>query len=153
MSKMNFPFITTLRYAFESQFYLVFVIDFCAGGELFFHLRNLKRLSEEHAKFYFAQLCLSLEYIHKNGIIYRDIKPENVLLTLDGYLQLTDFGLSKPTQDSREPSYSFCGSPEYMAPEMLLRAGHNNMVDYYCLGALLYEMVAGIPPFYSRNYI
>lgn len=93
-----------------------------------------------------------LQYLHGQGVIYRDVKPENVLFGLDGYLQLSDFGLSKPLEDTRDPTYSFCGSPEYMAPEMLLKQGHNAMVDFYCLGALLYEMVFGLPPFYCGDY-
>ena len=89
-------------------------------------------------------------YLHQVGIIYRDIKPENILVDIDGHIRIADFGLSK-IQTEDEYAYSFCGSPEYMAPEMLLKTGHNYQVDHYCLGALLYELVTGLPPFYSRN--
>ena len=94
---------------------------------------------------------MAIEELHKYGIVYRDIKPENILLDLDGYIRLSDFGLAKPNMDREETAYSFCGSPEYMSPEMLMRNGHNFMVDIYCLGALLYEFICGSPPFYSRN--
>lgn len=89
--------------------------------------------------------------MHENNIIYRDIKPENIFLDLDGHVRVGDFGLSKPDMDENEFAYSFCGSPEYMAPEMLLKLGHTYPVDFYCLGALLYELVTGLPPFYSHN--
>lgn len=145
------PFLSKLHFSFETSHYLVFVMEYCQGGELFFHLRKLKRLNETMAKFFFVQVCLAIDYLHRKNVVYRDIKPENILVDLDGYLQLSDFGLSKPNMDSDDMAYSFCGSPEYMAPEMLKKSGHNYMVDCYCLGALLYEFVTGLPPFYSRN--
>lgn len=103
------------------------------------------------ARFYFAEICLGIEYLHDRCIIYRDIKPENILLDHEGHIRVGDFGLSKPDMDINEFAYSFCGSPEYMAPEMLLKVGHTYTVDYYCLGALLYELVTGLPPYYSHN--
>lgn len=126
-------------------------MEFCPGGELFYHLRRLKRLPEASARIYFIELCLGIRYLHKNNIIYRDIKPENILLDIDGHLKIADFGLAKPEMDKLGLAHSFCGSPEYMAPEMLLKQGHNESVDIYCLGALLYELIVGIPPFYSRD--
>lgn len=92
-----------------------------------------------------------MAYLHSQHIVYRDIKPENILLDLQGHLLLSDFGLSKPGMTPDDFAYSFCGSPEYMAPEMLMKSGHNYLVDCYCLGALLYELVTGLPPFYSHN--
>jgi serine/threonine protein kinase len=89
--------------------------------------------------------------LHEKNIIYRDIKPENIFLDHEGNIRIGDFGLSKPNMDVNEFAYSFCGSPEYMAPEMLLKVGHTYTVDYYCLGALLYELVTGLPPYYSQN--
>ena len=151
MISVENDFVTPLHCAFETRFYIAFVLEYCAGGELFYHLRKLHRLSEADAKFYFVEICIGMAYLHSKGIVYRDIKPENILLDLSGHLLLSDFGLSKPNMNPENFAYSFCGSPEYMAPEMLLKTGHNFMVDCYCLGALLYELVTGLPPFYSHN--
>ncbi|CAD8095638.1 unnamed protein product [Paramecium primaurelia] len=151
MVNMNNEFITPLHFAFETKYYIAFVLDYCAGGELFYHLRKLKRLTEEDAKYYFVEICIGMAYLHSKNIVYRDIKPENILLDLNGHLLLSDFGLSKPNMSNEDLAYSFCGSPEYMAPEMLMKSGHNYLVDCYCLGALLYELVTGLPPFYSHN--
>lgn len=90
-------------------------------------------------------------YLHQQNIIYRDLKPENLLINYDGHVKIADFGLSKANMNEREVTYSFCGSTEYMPPEMILREGHSFGVDFYTLGALLYELVTGLPPFYSRN--
>jgi serine/threonine protein kinase len=127
-------------------------MDFCAGGELFYHLHNVGRLNEEQAKFYFAEIVLAIEYLHGHNIIYRDLKPENVLLDLDGHVKLADFGLSKQGIDLNHLTYSFCGSPEYMSPEMLQQQGHTLTVDFYSIGALIYEMMFGLPPHYSTNH-
>ena len=102
-------------------------------GELFFHLRKAKRFPEARAKFYIAEIILAIEYLHKNGIIYRDLKPENILLADDGHLKLTDFGLSKQGIFKDEKTYSFCGTPEYLAPEILLGLGHDKAVDWWSL--------------------
>lgn len=108
-------------------------------------------MNESQAKFYFAEILLGLEYIHSKGIVYRDLKPENVLLDIDGHLKLADFGLSKILPSIASLTNSFCGSPEYMSPEMLLGYGHGFAVDYYSLGAILFEMLTGLPPFYSLD--
>lgn len=126
-------------------------MDFCAGGEFFCLLKRKKRIREDDARIYFIELCLGIDYLHRRNIIYRDIKPENILLDLEGHLKIADFGLAKPNMDESIMAYSFCGSPEYMAPEMLRKNGHNYCVDLYCLGTFLYELVVGIPPFYSTN--
>ncbi|CAD8089331.1 unnamed protein product [Paramecium sonneborni] len=151
MYNLNHPFIVKMQYAFESRRYLVFVLEYCSGGELFYLLRKVKRMSEEEAFFYFAEICLGMKNLHDNNIIYRDIKPENILIDFDGHIRIADFGLSKPHMENEDVAYSFCGSPEYMAPEMLLKQGHTLQLDLYCLGALLYELITGLPPFYSRN--
>ena len=138
--------------AFQTSDKLFFVLDYCAGGELFFHLGKVGRFPEERAKFYAVQIILALEYVHSLDIIYRDLKPENVLLDQQGNVRLTDFGLSKEgVHHHSSGANSFCGTPEYIAPEVLLRQGHGRAVDWWSLGALLFEMVTGLPPFYSRN--
>jgi hypothetical protein len=146
------PYIVGLTMAFQTADKLFFVLDYCAGGELFFHLGKMGRFPEDRAKFYAAQITLALEYVHKLGVIYRDLKPENVLLDDKGNIRLTDFGLSKEgVRGHSSGASSFCGTPEYIAPEVLKRQGHGRAVDWWSLGALSYEMISGLPPFYSRN--
>ena len=125
------------------------VTDFCPGGELFFHLHNIGRFTEDQARFYFCEIVLALEYLHEQKIIFRDLKPENTLIDLDGHLKLVDFGLAKEDHGSR--LHSFCGSHEYLSPEMLKRAGYNRCVDFYSLGSFLYEMLTGLPPFWDKD--
>ncbi|CAD8198047.1 unnamed protein product [Paramecium pentaurelia] len=151
MTVLDHPFIIKLEYAFESKNFIIFVLEFCSGGELFWQLRQVKRMTEYQARFYFTEICLAMFYLHSLSIVYRDIKPENILIDIDGHIRIADFGLSKPNMSEEDYAYSFCGSPEYMAPEMLLKIGHNVQVDHYCLGALLYELVTGLPPYYSRD--
>lgn len=182
MSYVKHPYIVSLRFAFQSPKTLYFVLDYCAGGELFFHLGRAGRFSEHRARWYAAQLVLALEHLHSLSIIYRDLKPENVLLDKDGYLKLSDFGLSKEGVSDNSSAHSFCGqstqrggrvqcgmggssplnacmppnsrlilflflhsgTPEYLAPEILQRAGHGRAADWWSLGALVYEMLTGV---------
>ncbi|CAE7710516.1 pkgB [Symbiodinium microadriaticum] len=149
---VHHPFIVGLNMAFQTADKLFFVLDYCAGGELFFHLGRMGRFPEVQARFYTAQITLAIEYVHGLDIIYRDLKPENVLLDHRGNVRLTDFGLSKEgVSDDSSGANSFCGTPEYIAPEVLLRQGHGRAVDWWSTGALLYEMLSGLPPFYSRS--
>jgi len=149
---VNHPFIVGLKMAFQSKDKLYFVLDYCAGGELFFHLGKLGKFPEPRACFYAAEIVLAISYVHELGIIYRDLKPENVLLDAKGHVRLTDFGLSKEgINNSSSGATSFCGTPEYLAPEILNRQGHGRAVDWWSLGALLYEMLTGLPPFYCRD--
>ena len=152
LNKLNCPFLADLICAFESENFLNFLMEYYPGGELFFHLKKLK-FTEEIAKFYFAQIIFSLEFLHSQKILYRDLKPENLILDLYGYIRLTDFGLCKRGLEERELTHSFCGSPEYMAPEIINHTGHSYTVDFYTLGALLYEFTTGLPPYYSKNPI
>jgi len=152
LGNVNHPFIVGLRMAFQSKDKLYFVLDYCAGGELFFHLSKVGKFPEQRAAFYAAEIVLALSYIHAMDIIYRDLKPENVLLDAKGHVRLTDFGLSKEgISSSSSGATSFCGTPEYLAPEILNREGHGRAVDWWSLGALLYEMLTGLPPFYCRD--
>jgi len=146
------PFIVSMNMAFQSKDKLYFVLDYCAGGELFFHLGKLGKFPEPRAAFYAAEIVLAISYVHELDIVYRDLKPENVLLDAMGHVRLTDFGLSKEgISNSSSGANSFCGTPEYLAPEILNRQGHGNAVDWWSLGALLYEMLTGLPPFYCRD--
>jgi len=149
---VHHPFIVGLNMAFQSKDKLYFVLDYCAGGELFFHLSKVGKFPEPRAGFYAAEIVLAIEYVHELDIIYRDLKPENVLLDARGHVRLTDFGLSKEGISScSSGASSFCGTPEYLAPEILNRKGHGRAVDWWSLGALLYEMLSGLPPFYCRD--
>jgi len=152
LSLVNHPFIMKLHFAFQTDDKLFFVLDYCAGGELFFHLSRHRRFPEKFARFYSAELLLALAHCHENGIIYRDLKPENVLLDSEGHVKLGDFGLAK--DNIRHPykgATSMCGTPEYMAPEILQQFGHGFCVDYWGLGMLVYEMMTGLPPWYTKD--
>ena len=145
------PFIVKLNFAFQTPEKLVMIMDYCPNGDLGTHLAREKKFAEDKAKFYIGEILLALEELHKNGILFRDLKPENVVLDKDGHARLTDFGLSKEGVTDEQLSRSFCGSIAYLAPEMLKRSGHTRSVDWYLLGVLFYEMVCGSPPFYSSN--
>lgn len=152
LSVVDHPFIMKLHYAFQTEDKLYLVLDYCPGGELFFHLSRFRKFPERVAKFYAAQLLLALGHLHKRGIIYRDLKPENVLLDADGHVKLGDFGLAKAgIRHPCEGATSMCGTPEYMAPEVLAQQGHGFCVDYWGLGMLTYEMMTGLPPWYTTD--
>jgi serine/threonine protein kinase len=151
LSRVAHPFIVKLNFAFQSEDKLYLVLDYCSGGNLTYYLRKEKHFTEEAARFYVSELVLALEELHRNGVIYRDLKPDNVVIDGQGHALLTDFGLSKLGNDNTTSSNSFCGSVAYMAPEMIRRSGHGMAVDWYLLGVLLYEMLVGFPPFYSPN--
>ena len=152
LSVVNHPFIMKLHYAFQTPDKLYLVLDYCPGGELFFHLSRFRRFPERVARFYAAELLLAIGHLHKRGIIYRDLKPENVLLDAEGHVKLGDFGLAKAgIKHPCEGASSMCGTPEYMAPEVLAQAGHGFCVDYWGLGMLLYEMMTGLPPWYTTD--
>ncbi|XP_046986596.1 ribosomal protein S6 kinase 2 beta isoform X2 [Schistocerca americana] len=144
------PFIVRLHYAFQTEGKLYLILDFLRGGDLFTRLSKEVMFTEEDVKFYLAELALALDHIHSLGIIYRDLKPENILLDADGHISLTDFGLSKLPLDDQK-AYSFCGTVEYMAPEVVNRKGHSFAADWWSLGVLMFEMLTGTLPFQGPN--
>jgi len=150
MKNANHPFLINLEYVFQTPGKIFFVMKFMQGGELYTLLSKEKRFSESRAKFYAAQIILALAHLHKSKIIYRDLKPENILLDDDGYICLADFGLARFLEEDKK-AMSFCGTPEYMAPEIIIGEGHNRSADWWSLGVLLYEMMVGVPPFYHQN--
>jgi len=150
LQSIDHPFLVGMVFCFQTEERVYFVLPFIRGGELFQHLRQNKYFPEDKVKFYAAIIGLSLDYLHKKGIIYRDIKPENILLDDDGYLKLIDFGMAKILKDD-EITNSFCGTPEYLAPEIITGEGHNRMADWWSYGTLVYEMLFGIPPFFCEN--
>eukprot|EP01062_Namystynia_karyoxenos_P079043 TRINITY_DN825_c0_g1_i1.p1 TRINITY_DN825_c0_g1~~TRINITY_DN825_c0_g1_i1.p1 ORF type:complete len:490 (+),score=236.57 TRINITY_DN825_c0_g1_i1:127-1470(+) len=150
LSMINHPFIVRLHFAFQDATKLYLVLDFLSGGEVFYHLSQCGNFDEHRAKFYTAEIASALGHIHGLKIIYRDLKPENCVLDRDGHCCLTDFGLAKPNI-SGQSAQTFCGTPEYLAPEFLTGGGHGKAVDWWSLGILFYEMMMGLPPFYSEN--
>ncbi len=120
---------------------------------MFYYISKVKKFSEKQAKIIFAEILLTIEHLHDKNILYRDLKPENILIDEMGHIKLTDFGLSKMNFAEQDLSMTFCGSPEYMSPEMLTQRGHNFKLDIYCLGVLFYELLVGLPPHYNANRI
>jgi serum/glucocorticoid-regulated kinase 2 len=150
MLNASHPFLVNLEYVFQTPGKIYFVMKFMRGGELYSILTKEKRFPESRVRFYAAQIGLALSHLHQGHIIYRDIKPENILLDDDGYLCLTDFGLARFVSEDMK-AMSFCGTPEYMAPEIVQEKGHNRAADWWSFGILIYEMLVGVPPFYHQN--
>eukprot|EP01112_Ceratiomyxa_fruticulosa_P006119 TRINITY_DN16920_c0_g1_i1.p1 TRINITY_DN16920_c0_g1~~TRINITY_DN16920_c0_g1_i1.p1 ORF type:complete len:388 (-),score=91.85 TRINITY_DN16920_c0_g1_i1:245-1408(-) len=150
LQAVQHPFIVQLHYAFQTKDKLYMVLDYVNGGELFFHLKKEGRFPEPRVRLYAAEIISAIAHLHSLGIVYRDLKPENILLDSDGHITITDFGLSKKLEPN-EGTHTFCGTPEYLAPEVLKGEGHGTAVDWWSLGTLLFEMLTGLPPFYSQN--
>jgi len=151
LEAVKHPFIVDLLYAFQTKGKLYLILEYLSGGELFMHLEREGIFLEDTACFYVAEITLALEHLHRQGIIYRDLKPENILLDAYGHVKLTDFGLCKESIDESTVTHTFCGTIEYMAPEILTRSGHGKAVDWWSLGALMYDMLTGAPPFTAEN--
>ena len=164
-AKTSSPFIVSLKFSFQTPTDLYLVTDYMSGGELFWHLQREGKFSESRAKFYIAELVLALENLHNEGIVYRDLKPENILLDVNGHVALCDFGLSKANLRESDTTNTFCGTTEYLAPEVLLDeqgilrllrinadcAGYTKLVDFWSLGVLVFEMCCGWSPFYADD--
>ena len=145
------PFILTMDYVFQNEHRIYFFLEYVRGGNIFDHLVIQRRFSEPQVKFIAAQVLIALGYLHANKIVHRDLKPENVLVEENGYIKLADFGLAKFLQQNQDTK-SFCGTAEYLAPEILDMKGHNFSVDWWTLGVLIYEMTTGRPPFMHQNH-
>lgn len=148
LEAISHPFIVNLCASFQDEKRLFMLMEYVNGGELFSHLRREQRLPNEHAKFYAAEIVLAFEYLHDLRIVYRDLKPENLLLDSNGHIKMTDFGFAKKVDDR---TWTLCGTPEYLAPEIIQSKGHGKSVDWWALGILIYEMLVGAPPFYDEN--
>ncbi|XP_056618451.1 serine/threonine-protein kinase Sgk2b [Triplophysa dalaica] len=151
LKTFNHPFLVKLHFSFQTKDRLYLVLDYACGGELFYHLQRELVFCEPRARFYAAEMASALGYLHSLNIVYRDLKPENILLDSAGHVVLTDFGLCKEGVAGRDTTRTFCGTPEYLAPEVLEQKEYDRTVDWWGLGAVLHEMLYGQPPFYSAD--
>ena len=145
------PFLVKLYFAFQNTKNAFLMLEYCPCGDLGKVLEKERRLSEEVARIYIAEILLALEYLHSQRVLYRDLKPDNVLISKTGHLKLADFGLSKIGVDDSYSSNSFLGTPAYLPPEIVTHIPYGKSADWYCLGAVLYEFCVGSPPYYSKN--
>ena len=147
MVRINCPFIVSIKFAFQDATNLYIITEFMQGGEMFFHMHREKRFDDDKTKFYVVEMVLAIEFMHKNKMLYRDLKPENIMVDKNGHIKLTDFGLSKMVKKTKEKAFTICGTPQYLAPEVLSDDGYDNSVDWWSLGCVMYEMLTGTAPF------
>merc|ERR1712226_1593740 len=150
MAQIDYPFIVNMIGYSKDDRFIYIVMECIGGGELFVHLRRARKFSDEQSKFYAALTAAGFAHIHSKNIIHRDLKPENILMCQNGYSKLTDFGFAKIIEPGTR-TYTLCGTPEYIAPEVLLNKGHGKPVDWWTLGILIYEMIVGQPPFCDED--
>ncbi|KAK0240470.1 putative cyclic AMP-dependent protein kinase catalytic subunit [Armillaria nabsnona] len=148
LSRVHHPFVVDLFATFQDSLNVYMLMSYVPGGELFTHLRRAHRFTPDVTRFYLATIILALKYLHSFNIIYRDLKPENLLLDSRGYLRLTDFGFAKIVDDR---TWTLCGTPEYLAPEIIQSDGHGKAADWWACGVLCYEMLVGYPPFFDES--
>lgn len=151
LERVNHPFIISLDYAFQSATAFYFCMEFMKFGDLFTYMQNSPRLRFEEIKLYVAEIAIAIHYLHSLNIAYRDLKPENIMLTEDGHIKLIDFNLSKELIQEQQSTHSFCGTSEYLAPEIVLKEDYGKEVDWWSLGILIFEMVFNRTPFQSQN--
>ncbi|XP_058885002.1 cAMP-dependent protein kinase catalytic subunit PRKX isoform X2 [Acipenser ruthenus] len=140
LSEVNHPFLIRLFWTHHDECFLYMLMDYVPGGELFSYLRNMGRFNNSTGLFYSAEIVCAIEYLHSKEIVYRDLKPENILLDREGHIRLTDFGFAKKLVDR---TWTLCGTPEYLAPEVIQSKGHGRAVDWWALGVLIFEMLSG----------
>jgi serine/threonine protein kinase len=148
--KARHPFIVDLLFAFQTDKKCYFGMELVAGGELYRRLRDAGQLSLDETRLYVAEIGMALDHLHNQNVIYRDLKPENVMIGADGHIKLTDFGLAKLNEVRGNMTSTFCGTPEYLAPEILTKQPYNEAVDWWALGVIMYEMLFGKTPFFNR---
>ncbi|KAF2343225.1 Protein kinase domain, partial [Trinorchestia longiramus] len=149
MRQISNKHIVRLFSTFEHNTRLFLVMEYVPGGELYYYLRRRGRFTVSEAQFYSAEILLALKELHSNKIVYRDLKPENILLDKEGHVKLTDFGFSKTLNTT---AFTQCGTPEYLAPEIILGNPYDKTVDFWALGIIIYEMIVGCPPFFDQEH-
>ncbi|KAK6195517.1 hypothetical protein SNE40_000930 [Patella caerulea] len=148
LESVSYPFIVNMQKAWHTDTFLYMLMEYVPGGELFTYLRHKGKFTVSGSMFYSCEIVCALDYLHSHSIVYRDLKPENLLLDPDGHLKITDFGFAKKVSDR---TWTLCGTPEYLAPEIIQSKGHNKAVDWWSLGVLIFEMMVGYPPFFDDN--
>ena len=154
LEHIDSPFLVHMSYAWQTPEKLYVVMDYLTGGEIFFWIQKQRKFSESRARLYLAECCLAIKAMHDKDVIHRDLKPENILLDSEGHVKVVDYGLAKGNitgAGAEGGTKTFCGTPEYVAPELVENRGHGKAVDWWALGVILYEFLYGLPTFYDKN--